>query len=139
VASARRRPPALSSFGARAAFFGYRAGSALANALPGPVASGLAHSLAVPVLLVPVLWLMLATTLLTAGQRFVKVWKQASVELPTKPPTRTTERWRAWREREASGAARSGTDWRGSGARRGSRDVRRRTPEWRRRVGGRRP
>jgi KDO2-lipid IV(A) lauroyltransferase len=48
VASARRRPPALSSFGARAAFLGYRAGSALANALPGPVASGLAHSLAVP-------------------------------------------------------------------------------------------
>jgi CDP-diacylglycerol--glycerol-3-phosphate 3-phosphatidyltransferase len=99
----------------------------------------LAIGLAFPVLLVPVLWLMLATTLLTAGQRFVKVWKQASVELPTKPPTRTTERWRAWREREASGATRSVTDWRGSGARRGSRDVRRRTPEWRRRVGGRRP
>jgi KDO2-lipid IV(A) lauroyltransferase len=48
VASARRRPPALSSFGARAAFFGYRAGSAVANALPGPVASGFARSLAIP-------------------------------------------------------------------------------------------
>lgn len=101
----------------------------------------LALGLAFPVLLVPVLWLMLATTLLTAGQRFVKVWKQASVELPAKPPARATERWRAWRERERDGigAPRSVIDWRGSGARRGSRDVRRRSPEWRRRVGGRRP
>ena len=48
MASSRRRPPALSSFGARAAFYGYKAGSALANALPGPVASGLARSLAIP-------------------------------------------------------------------------------------------
>jgi CDP-diacylglycerol--glycerol-3-phosphate 3-phosphatidyltransferase len=29
-------------------------------------------------LLVPVLWVMLALTLLTAVQRFVKVWRQAS-------------------------------------------------------------
>lgn len=29
-------------------------------------------------LLVPVLWLMLVLTLITAGQRFVKVWRQAS-------------------------------------------------------------
>jgi CDP-diacylglycerol---glycerol-3-phosphate 3-phosphatidyltransferase len=102
----------------------------------------LAIGLAFPVLLVPVLWLMLATTLLTAGQRFVKVWKQASVELPTRPTraTRpTTERWRAWREERTAGTTRSVIDWRGSGARRGSRDTRRRTPEWRRRVGGRRP
>lgn len=48
MASPRRRPPALSSLGARAAFLGYRTGSALANALPGPLASGLARSLAVP-------------------------------------------------------------------------------------------
>ena len=105
----------------------------------------LAIGLAFPVLLVPVLWLMLATTLLTAGQRFVKVWKQASVELPARPErpkSPTSERWRAWREeRVASGprTTRSVIDWRGSGARRGSRDTRRRTPEWRRRVGGRRP
>lgn len=107
----------------------------------------LAIGLAFPVLLVPVLWLMLATTLLTAGQRFVKVWKQASVELPAKPPRverpagELSERWRAWREREAQGTprTRSVIDWRGSAARRGSRDARRRTPEWRRRAGGRRP
>ena len=48
MASPRRRPPALSDFGARAAFLGYRTGSALANALPAPVARGLARSLAVP-------------------------------------------------------------------------------------------
>jgi CDP-diacylglycerol--glycerol-3-phosphate 3-phosphatidyltransferase len=30
-------------------------------------------------LLVPVLWVMLALTIITAGQRFVKVWRQAEV------------------------------------------------------------
>jgi CDP-diacylglycerol--glycerol-3-phosphate 3-phosphatidyltransferase len=35
--------------------------------------------LLVEVLLVPVLWLMLVLTSITAVQRFVKVWKQAAV------------------------------------------------------------
>ena len=35
--------------------------------------------LLVPVLLVPILWLMLALTSITAVQRFVKVWTQATV------------------------------------------------------------
>ncbi len=35
--------------------------------------------LLVPVLLVPILWLMLALTSITAVQRFVKVWRQATV------------------------------------------------------------
>jgi CDP-diacylglycerol---glycerol-3-phosphate 3-phosphatidyltransferase len=100
----------------------------------------LAVGLAFPVLLVPVLWLMLGATLFTAAQRFVKVWKQASVELPAKPERPTgelTERWRAWRD---STGSRSVTDWRGSSARGSNRDRRRRTPQaWRRRVGGRRP
>ncbi len=30
-------------------------------------------------LLIPVLWVMLALSAITAGQRFVKVWKQAAV------------------------------------------------------------
>ncbi|MEJ7583023.1 MAG: CDP-alcohol phosphatidyltransferase family protein [Acidimicrobiales bacterium] len=38
-------------------------------------------------LLVTVLWVMLALTLITAGQRFVKVWRQASVARPE--PVRT--------------------------------------------------
>jgi CDP-diacylglycerol--glycerol-3-phosphate 3-phosphatidyltransferase len=44
-------------------------------------------------ILVGVLWLMLALTLITAVQRFVKVWQQASV---TKP-TAQASRWRARR------------------------------------------
>ena len=35
--------------------------------------------LLIPVLLIPILWLMLALTTITAVQRFVKVWKQAAV------------------------------------------------------------
>jgi CDP-diacylglycerol---glycerol-3-phosphate 3-phosphatidyltransferase len=34
------------------------------------------------VLLIPILFAMLALTVLTAGQRFVKVWRQASVDRP---------------------------------------------------------
>jgi phosphatidylinositol phosphate synthase len=44
-------------------------------------------------LLVPVLWLMLALTLVTAVQRFVKVWRQASVP----PPEPMLQRWRGRR------------------------------------------
>ena len=33
-------------------------------------------------LMIPVLWIMLALTIVTAGQRFVKVWKKASVAQP---------------------------------------------------------
>lgn len=35
--------------------------------------------LLIPVLLIPILWVMLALTAVTAVQRFVKVWKQADV------------------------------------------------------------
>jgi CDP-diacylglycerol--glycerol-3-phosphate 3-phosphatidyltransferase len=44
-------------------------------------------------LLVPVLWVMLVLTLLTAVQRFVKVWRQASVP-PVEP---VLQRWRGRR------------------------------------------
>jgi CDP-diacylglycerol---glycerol-3-phosphate 3-phosphatidyltransferase len=46
-------------------------------------------------LLVPVLWVMLVLTSLTAVQRFVKVWQQASAPRPQLAPTR-------WRSRRAS-------------------------------------
>ena len=45
-------------------------------------------------LLIGVLWVMLVLTLLTAGQRFVKVWRQASAP---RPPVVTVSRWRARR------------------------------------------
>jgi CDP-diacylglycerol--glycerol-3-phosphate 3-phosphatidyltransferase len=44
-------------------------------------------------LLVPVLWVMLALTVVTAVQRFIRVWRQASV--PT--PVPVFERWRGRR------------------------------------------
>jgi len=59
-------------------------------------------------LLVPVLWVMLALTLITAVQRFVKVWRQAS-NPPAEPiirrrsPRRATRRTeRTWRMRVRS-------------------------------------
>ncbi|MCD9622615.1 CDP-alcohol phosphatidyltransferase family protein [Rhabdothermincola salaria] len=55
-------------------------------------------------LLIPVLWVMLALTLLTAVQRFVKVWRQASRE---RPPVLTARR--ASRRRAARSAS---TEWR---------------------------
>ncbi|MGH9214342.1 MAG: CDP-alcohol phosphatidyltransferase family protein [Acidimicrobiales bacterium] len=45
-------------------------------------------------LLVPVLWVMLVLTLYTAGQRFVRVWQQASVPPPARPQR---GRWRSRR------------------------------------------
>jgi CDP-diacylglycerol--glycerol-3-phosphate 3-phosphatidyltransferase len=64
-------------------------------------------------LLIPVLWLMLVLTLITAVQRFVKVWKQASAP---KPAPAELSRWRArraarpteraWRRRASSSGRR---------------------------------
>lgn len=48
-------------------------------------------------LLLVVLWVMLALTVLTAVQRFVKVWRQASMERPVVAPTRRASRRRAAR------------------------------------------
>ncbi|MGH9276490.1 MAG: CDP-alcohol phosphatidyltransferase family protein [Acidimicrobiales bacterium] len=51
-------------------------------------------------LLVPALWLMLVLTLVTAGHRFVMVWRQASA--PKRAPNdRLIGRWRGWRPGEA--------------------------------------
>ena len=83
-------------------------------------------------LLVPVLWVMLGLTAVTAAQRFVMVWRQASAPRPTAP----VGRWRAslvdWRWRSSREAprpsAQSAARWR---ARRqewlGARADRRRT------------
>lgn len=43
-------------------------------------------------LLVPILWLMLALTLVTAAQRFVKVWRQASATVPVPVDARERRR-----------------------------------------------
>jgi CDP-diacylglycerol--glycerol-3-phosphate 3-phosphatidyltransferase len=103
-------------------------------------------------LLVPLLWVMLALTLVTAVQRFVKVWRQATAAgvptratTPAPPPMAevASARWRAWREangsrpgRFAHGTRRSST-WR---ERRAARfgDTARERPR-RPRSGSRRP
>jgi len=59
-------------------------------------------------LLVPVLWVMLVLTLVTAGQRFVKVWGQASATVPQVAPVDRDRRRRTLRrvEREQRAARR---------------------------------
>jgi hypothetical protein len=53
-------------------------------------------------LMVPILWVMLALTLFTAGHRFVMVWRQAgAVRAPKSRPkpavgAGATGRWRGW-------------------------------------------
>ncbi|QXC61823.1 CDP-alcohol phosphatidyltransferase family protein [Aquihabitans sp. G128] len=65
---------------AKAESLGYDAKGGLMERAERLVALGL--GLLFNFLLIPILWVMLALTLLTAGQRFVKVWKQASSEVP---------------------------------------------------------
>ena len=45
----------------------------------------------VPTYLIPILWVMLVLTAVTAVQRFVTVWRQATARVPR-------ERWMTWRE-----------------------------------------
>ena len=75
----------------------------------------LAVGFAFRVVLVPVLWVMLALTTVTALYRFVSVWQQASAPRPPRPERRWSRRrtprslhversraerpWRTWRER----------------------------------------
>lgn len=58
-------------------------------------------------LLIPALWVMLVLTLFTAGQRFVKVWRQASEEVPVVAVDRDRRRRSLRRsERQQRAAAR---------------------------------
>ncbi|HEY2300504.1 MAG TPA: CDP-alcohol phosphatidyltransferase family protein [Acidimicrobiales bacterium] len=66
----------------------------------------LCAGLAFSVILVPLLWAMLVLSSITAIQRFVKVWRQASKPPAPKPvdqPVAMAERWRAWREANGAG------------------------------------
>ena len=65
---------------AKAEALGYDAKGGLMERAERLVALGL--GLLFNQLLVPILWIMLALTLVTAVQRFVKVWKQATDEVP---------------------------------------------------------
>ena len=89
----------------------------------------LCAGLAFSSVLVPVLWAMLAATLVTAGQRFVKVWRQASVEHPA--PAR---RWGDSAARPARAGARPRLAWLDGTERRGSAGERLRWPAGERRY-----
>jgi CDP-diacylglycerol--glycerol-3-phosphate 3-phosphatidyltransferase len=70
----------------------------------------LAFGLLFDSLLVPVLWIMLALTLVTAVQRFVMVWRQASAVAPPRPESR-------WRSRRTA-RPRATSTWRTRAGRR---------------------
>ena len=80
---------------AKAEIFGFDAKGGLMERAERIIA--ICIGLVFPVLLVPVLWLMLVLTGITAVQRFVKVWKQAG-----KPPTPVAPRARLARGRRVN-------------------------------------
>ena len=77
---------------ARAEALGFEARGGLMERAERMILLGV--GLAFSVVLVPVLWVMLVLTSLTAVQRFVRVWRQASA---ARPSARPPARWRTWR------------------------------------------
>ncbi|MEY2424965.1 MAG: CDP-diacylglycerol---glycerol-3-phosphate 3-phosphatidyltransferase [Actinomycetota bacterium] len=96
---------------ARAESLGYTAKGGLMERAERTIA--LIAALAFPVLLLPILWVLVSLTGLTAVHRFAMVWRQAPKPVPTRPVRRPrsradrvtwavrAERWRAWREQMA--------------------------------------
>src|SRR4051794_9617079 len=84
---------------AKAESLGFDAKGGLMERAERIIAIGL--SLLFPTLMIPILWLTLVLTTITAAQRFAKVWAQAS-----NPRVATTEPTR-WRTRRASPPERS--------------------------------
>lgn len=122
---------------AKAESLGYTARGGLMERAERIIA--ICFGLLVSALLIPVLWVMLALTLVTATQRFVKVWRQAEVIAPV-PPVRLARpameaRWRAWRESSAGRGPRPRRHaW---GSRSGRNRSARGEKPWRRRAGTR--
>lgn len=82
---------------ARAESLGFTARGGLMERAERMILLGL--GMAFTAVLLPVLWLMLVLTLVTAGHRFVMVWGQASA--PKRPAAdRPRNRWRGWRPSE---------------------------------------
>lgn len=81
---------------ARAESLGFTARGGLMERAERMIAIGL--GLLFSVILIPMLWLMLGLTLVTAVQRFAMVWRQASATVPGRPAgERLTGRWSARR------------------------------------------
>ena len=89
---------------AKAESLGYEAKGGLMERAERLILLGIA--LALHIILVPLLSLLLALSVFTAAQRFVKVWRQASRETPNSTETargpwrrgRVESRWRSWRQ-----------------------------------------
>lgn len=82
---------------ARAESLGFSARGGLMERAERMILLGL--GMAFTAFLVPALWLMLVLTLVTAGHRFVMVWRQASA--PKRAVAdRPRNRWRGWRPSE---------------------------------------
>jgi len=82
---------------ARAESLGFTARGGLMERAERMLALG--ASLLFSALMVPILWVMLALTMFTAGHRFVMVWRQAGAARPPRPkPTLAgvAGRWRGW-------------------------------------------
>jgi CDP-diacylglycerol---glycerol-3-phosphate 3-phosphatidyltransferase len=118
---------------ARAESLGFTARGGLMERAERMLALGAA--LIFSALMVPILWLMLALTLFTAGHRFLMVWRQADAPARPQRPRATmagvTGRWRGWTPGVTSGPATRSQErprW-GTGAARGPRpDAARRRP-----------
>lgn len=98
---------------AKAESFGWDARGGLMERAERLIFLGVA--LAFNVVLVPLLWALLGLCVVTAVQRFVKIWRQATAEITGEPvpapspvlaawrPARVESRWREWREARATG------------------------------------
>ena len=81
---------------ARAESLGFSARGGLMERAERMIAIGI--GLLFSMILVPLLWLMLGLTVLTAVQRFMMVWRQASATVPRRPAgERISGRWSALR------------------------------------------
>lgn len=85
---------------AKAEALGYNAKGGLMERAERMIALG--FGLLFQQFLVPILWVMLVLTLVTAGQRFVKVWKQASAEVPARTTIRERSRTRRQADRRVA-------------------------------------
>ncbi len=91
---------------ARAESLGFTARGGLMERAERMIAIGL--GLLFSAILMPLLWLMLGLTILTAVQRFVMVWRQASNTVPGRPSgERLAARWSARRPSVGFGDGRS--------------------------------
>lgn len=121
---------------ARAESLGFTAKGGLMERAERMLALGAA--LLFSALMVPILWVMLALTIFTAGHRFAMVWRQAGATKPQRPkPTLATVagRWRGWTPGVSSSPSTRGQErsrW-GTGTDRSSRPeaARRRPPRTR--------